>query len=142
MIFQEHKNKSSVIVDSATTHGVLPRMYPLPWQEHGNNRRAVPQRVAGSQEPLRPPAKWIRTGSVQLFNVLPDEKPMRAILRLNFALKCLSQSNRRIRHHPLVITSDTTEQLFPYICSRGYAPAARFFPLRKSILNIRGEVVL
>ena len=69
--------------------------------------------------------------SVQLFKDLHDEKLIKAILSLNFALKCLTQANRRIRHHPLVITSDTTEQLFPYICSRGYAPAARFFPLRK-----------
>jgi hypothetical protein len=142
MIFQEHKNKSSVIVDTAKTHGVLSRMCPLLWWELGNNRRAVPRRIAGSQEPLRPPANWIRTGSVQLFKDLPDEKPMKAILSRKIELKYLTQANRRIRHHPLVITSDTTEQLFPYICSRGYAPAARFFPLRKSILNIRGEVVL
>jgi len=116
MIFQEHKNTSSIIVDLATTHGVLPRMYPLLWWELGNNRRAVPQRAAGSQEPLLPPAKWIRTGSVQLFKDLHDEKPMRVILSLNFALKCLPQANRRLRHNPLVITSDTTEQLFPYMC--------------------------
>jgi len=31
---------------------VLPRMYPLLWWELGNNRRAVPERAAGSQEPL------------------------------------------------------------------------------------------
>jgi len=54
--------------------------------------------------------------SVQLFKDLPDEKPMKVILWLNFALKCLTQASRRIRHNPLVITSDTTEQLFPYMC--------------------------
>ena len=116
MIFQEHKNTSSVIVDLAMRRCLLPRMYPLLWRELGNNRRAVPERAAGSQEPLRPPAKWIRTGSVQLFKDLHDEKPMKAILWLNFELKYLTQTNRRIRHHPLVITSDTTEQLFPYMC--------------------------
>ncbi|PKL29140.1 MAG: hypothetical protein CVV46_03095 [Spirochaetae bacterium HGW-Spirochaetae-2] len=142
MIFQEHKNKSSVIVDSATTHGVLSRMYPLPWQEHGNNRRAVPQRVAGSQEPLRPPAKWIRTGSVQLFKDLHDEKIMKAILWLNFALKCLTQSNRRIRHHPLVITSDTTAQLSLIYANAGMRLQAGSSLQGKSILNIREKVVL
>ena len=81
-------------------------------------------------------------GPVQLFKDLHDEKIMKVILSLNFALKCLPQANRRIRHHPLVITSDTTEQLLFISANAGMRLQAGSSLQGKSILNIREKVVL